>query len=188
MQLRSSRLLRRDGSRGVGYILTSNRRRSETGACYRDNRAVPFGSALCFCRFSILLSASGSQRDLKAATEPQLRGWPEIAAGRDILISAPTGSGKTLAAFLICLDRLIRAARAGELTDETQVVYVSPLKALSNDVHKNLEIPLAEIAALAKDKGIPLAADSHRGSHGRHTRVRASADAQGTAAHSRYDA
>src|SRR5580692_6585638 len=90
-------------------------------------------------------------------TEPQILGWPEIRAGRDVLISAPTGSGKTLAAFLICLDRLVRAARAGELSNETEVVYVSPLKALSNDVHKNLEVPLAEIAELAARQGIPLA-------------------------------
>ena len=90
-------------------------------------------------------------------TEPQLQGWPLIAVGQDVLISAPTGSGKTLAAFLICIDQLIRAARAGTLAAETSVVYVSPLKALSNDVHRNLEIPLAEIAALAREKGIPLA-------------------------------
>ncbi|HEX3682327.1 MAG TPA: DEAD/DEAH box helicase [Bryobacteraceae bacterium] len=89
-------------------------------------------------------------------TEPQALGWPEIAAGRDTLISAPTGSGKTLAAFLICIDRLVRAARAGTLKDETQVVYVSPLKALSNDVHRNLEAPLAEIAALAEREGVSL--------------------------------
>jgi ATP-dependent Lhr-like helicase len=90
-------------------------------------------------------------------SEPQALGWPEIRAGRDVLISAPTGSGKTLAAFLICLDGLVRAARAGPLADEIEVVYVSPLKALSNDVHKNLEVPLAEIAALAAAEGIPLA-------------------------------
>src|SRR4051795_11218001 len=89
-------------------------------------------------------------------TEPQLLGWPEIAAGRDTLISAPTGSGKTLAAFLICLDRLVRAARAQTLPDQTQVVYVSPLKALSNDVHRNLELPLAQLAELAEREGIPL--------------------------------
>jgi ATP-dependent helicase Lhr and Lhr-like helicase len=87
-------------------------------------------------------------------TEPQALGWPEISAGKDTLICAPTGSGKTLAAFLICLDRLVRAARTQTLTDETQVVYVSPLKALSNDVHRNLERPLAEIEALAKREGI----------------------------------
>ncbi len=90
------------------------------------------------------------------ATEPQLLGWPEIRAGRNILISAPTGSGKTLAAFLICLDRLVRLARLGELPNETEVVYVSPLKALSNDVHKNLEIPLAEISQLAARQGVTL--------------------------------
>ena len=90
-------------------------------------------------------------------TEPQVLGWPEIRAGRDVLISAPTGSGKTLAAFLICLDGLVRAARLGALDDQTQVLYVSPLKALSNDVRKNLEIPLAEIAELARAQGIPLA-------------------------------
>src|ERR1700689_4910008 len=89
-------------------------------------------------------------------TQPQILGWPEIAAAHDTLISAPTGSGKTLAAFLICLDRLVRAARAGDLTDETQVVYVSPLKALSNDVRRNLETPLAEIAELAGQRGILL--------------------------------
>ncbi len=91
-----------------------------------------------------------------SATEPQSLGWPEIFSGHDVLISAPTGSGKTLAAFLICLDRLVRAARTGELLNQTQVVYVSPLKALSNDVHKNLEVPLAEISELAARRGIPL--------------------------------
>src|ERR1700733_8245839 len=90
-------------------------------------------------------------------TEPQILGWPEIRSGHDVLISAPTGSGKTLAAFLICIDRLVRAARAGELSNATEVVYISPLKALSNDVHKNLEIPLAEISELAARHGIPFA-------------------------------
>ena len=92
-----------------------------------------------------------------APTEPQILGWPEIRSGQDVLISAPTGSGKTLAAFLLCLDRLVRAARTESLANETEVVYVSPLKALSNDVQKNLEIPLREIRELAARKGIPLA-------------------------------
>jgi ATP-dependent Lhr-like helicase len=91
------------------------------------------------------------------ATEPQVRGWPAIRAGHDVLISAPTGSGKTLAAFLLCLDDLVRRARTGPLPDQTEVVYVSPLKALSNDIHKNLEIPLREISALAAERGIELA-------------------------------
>jgi ATP-dependent Lhr-like helicase len=94
---------------------------------------------------------------LGAPTEPQIQGWPLIRDHRDVLISAPTGSGKTLAAFLVCIDSLIRRARLGPLPDQTEVVYVSPLKALSNDVHKNLEIPLAEIRALAESRGIPLA-------------------------------
>jgi ATP-dependent Lhr-like helicase len=90
-------------------------------------------------------------------TEPQAQGWPLIAAGHDTLISAPTGSGKTLSAFLISIDQLVREARRGELADEPQVVYVSPLKALSNDIHRNLEIPLAGIRELACARGLPLA-------------------------------
>jgi ATP-dependent helicase Lhr and Lhr-like helicase len=90
-------------------------------------------------------------------TEPQIAGWPEIRKGRNVLISAPTGSGKTLAAFLSCLDNLVRAARANALANETQILYVSPLKALSNDVRKNLDRPLAEIAELAALRGVPLA-------------------------------
>ena len=67
-------------------------------------------------------------------TEPQEQGWPHILAGRTTLISAPTGSGKTLAAFLICIDRLVRKALDGSLVNRTEVVYVSPLKALASDV------------------------------------------------------
>lgn len=89
-------------------------------------------------------------------TEPQAQGWQAISAQRDTLVSAPTGSGKTLAAFLVCLDKLVRGARAQTLPDTTQVVYVSPLKALSNDVHRNLELPLAELNALAQEEGISL--------------------------------
>ncbi|MGA2511590.1 MAG: DEAD/DEAH box helicase [Candidatus Acidiferrales bacterium] len=87
-------------------------------------------------------------------TEPQEQGWPHILAGRTTLISAPTGSGKTLAAFLACIDRLVRKALAGELGDRTEVLYVSPLKALSNDIQKNLEIPLGEILQLAGERGL----------------------------------
>ncbi|HTD35792.1 MAG TPA: DEAD/DEAH box helicase, partial [Candidatus Elarobacter sp.] len=74
-----------------------------------------------------------------------------------MLVSAPTGSGKTLAAFTLCLDDLVRRAAAGELGDETLVVYVSPLKALTNDIRKNLEVPLAELLTAADEQGIPLA-------------------------------
>src|SRR5438046_139496 len=78
-------------------------------------------------------------------TEPQRGAWPVIHAGRNALIAAPTGSGKTFAAFLAAIDSLLRQGLDGALRDETQVVYVSPLKALSNDVQKNLAEPLAEI-------------------------------------------
>ena len=88
-------------------------------------------------------------------TACQLEAWPRIRAGRDVLVSAPTGSGKTLAAFLICLDRLVAVGMDGGLDDRIDVVYVSPLKALSNDIGKNLETPLAEIEALAADRGLP---------------------------------
>jgi ATP-dependent Lhr-like helicase len=94
------------------------------------------------------------ERSFEAATEVQQLAWTEIGKGGDVLISAPTGSGKTLAAFLSCLDRLVRAALDGSLQDETSVVYVSPLKALSNDIQKNLERPLQEIAKLAGEKGL----------------------------------
>src|ERR1019366_3276911 len=90
-------------------------------------------------------------------TEPQRLGWPEIQAGHDVLISAPTGSGKTLAAFLTAIDSLVRQAREGELPNQTQVLYVSPLKALSNDIHKNLELPLAGVAEQARLHGVALA-------------------------------
>ncbi|MFL5390230.1 MAG: DEAD/DEAH box helicase, partial [Myxococcales bacterium] len=89
-------------------------------------------------------------------TEPQILGWPRIQSGEDTLICAPTGSGKTLAAFLACLDRMIREGAEGRLEDGAQVVYVSPLKALANDVSKNLLEPLAELRALAKTEGIDL--------------------------------
>src|SRR5712691_3861113 len=87
-------------------------------------------------------------------TEPQRRAWPVIQAGRDALIAAPTGSGKTFAAFLAAIDSLIRQGQGGALRGETQVVYVSPLKALSNDVQKNLAEPLAEIRRTLGELGL----------------------------------
>jgi len=86
-------------------------------------------------------------------TEPQTHGWPSILAGKPTLISAPTGSGKTLAAFLVCIDQLLRASISGQLAPFTQIVYVSPLKALSNDIQKNLDGPIAEIHQLALSRG-----------------------------------
>ncbi len=89
-------------------------------------------------------------------TPSQEKGWESIAAGRSTLIAAPTGSGKTLAAFLWSIDRLIQRSLRGELDDTTSVVYVSPLKALGNDIAKNLQTPLTEIYRLADSEGILL--------------------------------
>src|SRR4051812_28990449 len=94
------------------------------------------------------------ERKFGTPTEPQQLGWPAIQSGAHTLIAAPTGSGKTLAAFLASLDALFREGLAGALPDEIRVIYVSPLKALSNDIHKNLEEPLAGIrAALLASEG-----------------------------------
>src|ERR1700687_5755450 len=83
-------------------------------------------------------------------TEPQELGWPHILKNKSALICAPTGSGKTLAAFLACIDRLVRKAIRGDLQDATEVLYISPLKALGNDIQKNLNGPLGEILQLAQ--------------------------------------
>src|SRR5438874_3040782 len=99
-------------------------------------------------------------------TEPQVRGWPAIQSGRHVLISAPTGSGKTLAAFFASLDILFREGAQSDLPDETQVVYVSPLKALSNDIRKNLQEPLAGIRSLlyeTEDREIDVRAEVRTG-------------------------
>jgi ATP-dependent Lhr-like helicase len=88
-------------------------------------------------------------------TPAQAQAWPAIKAGRHTLIAAPTGSGKTLAAFLAAIDDLVRQGVEGTLADATQVVYVSPLKALSNDISRNLEAPLAGIRAELRQSGLP---------------------------------
>ncbi|MGI9258849.1 MAG: DEAD/DEAH box helicase, partial [Gammaproteobacteria bacterium] len=95
------------------------------------------------------------EREFDAATQVQERAWPAIASGSHTLITAPTGSGKTLAAFLSVIDDLVRQALDGVLIDETQVLYVSPLKALSNDIHKNLKVPLAGIRDELLESGKP---------------------------------
>ncbi len=97
------------------------------------------------------------ERKFGAPTPAQTRAWPLIASGQDVLVTAPTGSGKTLAAFLWALDQLVAEAIdvGGPLPDRTSVLYVSPLKALSNDVRRNLEEPLGEIRALALELGYP---------------------------------
>jgi ATP-dependent Lhr-like helicase len=105
-------------------------------------------------RFHPAVRAWFERRFAEGPTEPQSLGWPQIASGRDTLIAAPTGSGKTLAAFLVCIDRLLRDAEQGTLPDTTDVVYVSPLKALAVDVRENLLRPLDEIREIARGMGI----------------------------------
>jgi ATP-dependent helicase Lhr and Lhr-like helicase len=94
-------------------------------------------------------------RSFRAPTAAQTQAWPAIKAKRNVLIAAPTGSGKTLAAFMAAIDDLVRQGLDGKLPDQTQVVYVSPLKALSNDIRKNLEAPLSGIRAALREQGLP---------------------------------
>ena len=95
------------------------------------------------------------ERSFAAPTAAQAEAWPAIQSGRNVLIAAPTGSGKTLAAFLAAIDSLVRQGLKGELKDETQVVYVSPLKALSNDIQRNLQAPLAGIREMLRAQDLP---------------------------------
>src|SRR4051794_19707129 len=99
--------------------------------------------------------AAWFDRTFAAPTAAQAQAWPTLQAGRHVLIAAPTGSGKTLAAFLAAIDDLVRQGLDGGLRDETQVVYVSPLKALSNDIQRNLEAPLAGIRDELRAQGLP---------------------------------
>jgi ATP-dependent Lhr-like helicase len=94
--------------------------------------------------------------NLGEPTPPQRLGWPAIAAGQHTLILAPTGSGKTLAAFLACLDRLWRERLADDRPDGVRVLYISPLKALNNDIRRNLQAPLEGVAEAARRTGQPL--------------------------------
>src|SRR5437660_8600744 len=94
------------------------------------------------------------ERTLGQPTEAQRRGWASIREGRHTLIAAPTGSGKTLAAFLAALDDLLQEGLRTPLPDEVRVVYVSPLKALSADIHKNLSEPRRGIRRLAETMGL----------------------------------
>jgi ATP-dependent Lhr-like helicase len=101
--------------------------------------------------------ASWFRKTFAAPTDAQLAAWPSIRSGRPTLVAAPTGSGKTLTAFLSALDGLVQQglANGGKLPDETLVVYVSPLKALSNDIRLNLQAPLEGIAAELAQRGLP---------------------------------
>src|SRR5438876_9159547 len=108
-------------------------------------------------KLNIFHAAVGAwfNQNFAAPTPAQADAWPAIKAGQDVLIAAPTGSGKTLAAFLGAIDSLVRQGLAGVLKDETQIVYVSPLKALSNDIQRNLEAPLAGIKRALQAQGLP---------------------------------
>lgn len=99
--------------------------------------------------------ASWFGRAFPGPTPAQTQAWPAIQAGKHVLIAAPTGSGKTLAAFLAAIDSLVRQGVNEPLLDETQIVYVSPLKALSNDIQKNLQAPLAGIREALRAQGLP---------------------------------
>ncbi len=90
-----------------------------------------------------------------APSDVQRQAWPAIRAGESTLIAAPTGSGKTLAAFLAAIDQLVQQGLKSPLPDETRILYVSPLKALSNDIHKNLELPLDGIRFALLECGLP---------------------------------
>src|ERR1700739_1382506 len=95
------------------------------------------------------------RKSFAAPTEAQAHAWPAIQAGRHVLVAAPTGSGKTLSAFLAAIDSLVRRGIEVPLPDQTFVVYISPLKALSNDIQRNLEAPLAGIRAELAASGLP---------------------------------
>ena len=99
--------------------------------------------------------AAWFEKSFAAPTAAQAQAWPALHAGRHVLIAAPTGSGKTLAAFLAAIDALVREGLEGKLADQTQVVYVSPLKALSNDIQRNLAAPLAGIRDALREQGLP---------------------------------
>jgi ATP-dependent helicase Lhr and Lhr-like helicase len=99
--------------------------------------------------------AAWLQQTFAGPTPAQRDAWPLLKSGSDVLIAAPTGSGKTLAAFMAAIDTLVRDAEQGPLPDRTTVVYISPLKALSNDIHRNLEVPLEGISAELQKRGLP---------------------------------
>ena len=101
------------------------------------------------------LTHSWFEETLGQPTAAQKEAWPAIQQGRNTLIAAPTGSGKTLAAFYVSIDRLVQKALNNELESSTRIIYVSPLKALSNDIQRNLQEPLAGICQKLEAQGYP---------------------------------
>ena len=153
----------RPGSAGAPRRIPSKRRRAKPVPVTRitiysltpghpsEAQSIPMDLATIFHP----AVATWFARRFGAPTLAQADAWPEIKAGQNVLIAAPTGSGKTLAAFLAAIDTLVRLGLEGKLADETQIVYVSPLKALSNDIEKNLAEPLAGIAQALRERGLP---------------------------------
>jgi ATP-dependent helicase Lhr and Lhr-like helicase len=134
-------------------------RQSETGSTLATRTGADANSAASAAGSNVPTLfhpavASWFADSFAAPTPAQSEAWPAIKAGRHTLIAAPTGSGKTLAAFLAAIDELVRQGLEGRLTDATQVIYVSPLKALSNDIHRNLEAPLAGIREQLRGQGL----------------------------------
>jgi len=105
--------------------------------------------------------AAWFERQFHAPTAAQAQAWPAIRAGEHVLVAAPTGSGKTLAAFLAAIDSLVRQGLEGRLEDATQIVYVSPLKALSNDIEKNWRLRLPVSARPCAPKVCPTSKSAH---------------------------
>ena len=99
--------------------------------------------------------AAWFSRSFDAPTDAQVSAWPALQRGRHVLVAAPTGSGKTFAAFLAAIDQLVKEGLQAPLPDETRVLYVSPLKALSNDIQRNLEAPLNGIREELAALGLP---------------------------------
>ena len=132
------------------------RRRSAdlpSSPCYHDAHAMS-DSTRALERFHPAVAAWFAKRFPAGPTAAQASAWPAILDGRSTLVAAPTGSGKTLAAFLAAIDDLVQRASRGALEDKTQVVYVSPLKALSNDIQRNLQEPLAGIGEELRAMGL----------------------------------
>jgi len=145
--------------RGYAWVLSCGENRGKRPVLARQSgRESALGCMVSFGRMPLSsfhpIIANWFRQRFGAPTDVQAKSWPAIQSGQDVLIAAPTGSGKTLAAFLSCIDALFEQALRGELEDRTHVVYVSPLKALSNDVQKNLQQPLAEIADAALSAGL----------------------------------
>jgi ATP-dependent Lhr-like helicase len=145
---------------GPSALLHNTERDRTVAAAPRYNRGEPMETLAvpeidALARFHPLVRRWFLDR-FAGPTAPQSAGWQQITSGRDVVIAAPTGSGKTLAAFLWSISRLILAAEHGALYDATDVVYVSPLKALGNDIEKNLKEPLEGISRLAAEAGSSL--------------------------------